>query len=498
MPKHIRKFAPIILILLIIAATVYYLNWVARDENGLLTASGTVEAAEVVIAPELGGGQIEEVMAEEGDIVHVGDILIQFENDLLQAQFDQAQAALSQAEANYRLIAAQPLSEQRQVAITAAQLELLSAQQAIQDLIDNADLARAHAQQVLDEAEQAQEDLLDPELQQSLALEAIAVAEKAVDDADIRLRNLKSTASQPDIDAAEAEVVLAQDALEKAEDAFEPYADKSEDNLIRANLQTRLAAAQNAYDAAVRKRNALKGTGDEVDIAVAEADLATAKAQLSQAQRDYERIKDGPREADIAVLEAQVDTAKRDYESLQDGPDPDDLALADARVQNAEANLALAQADTIQEQLDIAQAQVDAAEAALGVIQTQLDKTVLTAPIDGTVLFRFVDPGEVVQPGATSMILGVLDKLTITVYVPEDRYGEIDLGDKVSVSVDSFPGETFSATVTRIADEAEYTPRNVQTAEGRSSTVFAVELSVSDPDGKLKPGMPADVTFGGR
>jgi HlyD family secretion protein len=62
--------------------------------------------------------------------------------------------------------------------------------------------------------------------------------------------------------------------------------------------------------------------------------------------------------------------------------------------------------------------------------------------------------------------------------------------------VDSFPGQTFEAAVVHIADQAEYTPRNVQTAEGRRTTVFAVKLAVENPDGKLKPGMPADVSFG--
>lgn len=496
MPKHIRRFAPIVLLLIIVVVAVSYLNWVARDEDGALTASGTVEVAEVVVAPEIAGGKVAEVLADEGDLVKAGDVLIRFESDMLQAQFDQAEAALHQAQANYRLIAAQPLSEQRQVAIEAAGLELLNAEQALQDLIDNADLARAHALKAVEQAEDALEDLLNSDIQQARALEAVADAEKLVEEAEKRLRNVKSTASRADIDAANASVVLLKDALDKAEEDFEPYADKPEDNLTRANFQAKLAAAQQAYDAAVRRLNALSGTGDAVDIAVAEAELGTAQAQLDQAQREYERVKDGPRDADIAVLEAQVNSTKRDYEALQDGPDPDDLALAQARVETAEANLALAQADTIQEQLDIAQAQVDAAEAALGVIQTQLEKTVLTAPIDGTVLYRFVDPGEVVQIGATTIVLGVLDRLTITVYVPEDRYGEISLGDEVIVQVDSFPDETFFATVVRIADEAEYTPRNVQTAEGRRSTVFAVELSVNDPTGKLKPGMPADVTFG--
>ena len=89
-----------------------------------------------------------------------------------------------------------------------------------------------------------------------------------------------------------------------------------------------------------------------------------------------------------------------------------------------------------------------------------------------------------------------MDKLTITVYIPEDRYGQINIGDMAIVKVDSFPGETFDAVVVRIADQAEYTPRNVQTEEDRRTTVFAIELSVDDPQGKLKPGMPADVNFG--
>jgi len=88
-----------------------------------------------------------------------------------------------------------------------------------------------------------------------------------------------------------------------------------------------------------------------------------------------------------------------------------------------------------------------------------------------------------------------LNELTITVYVPEDRYGEIHLGQTVDVTVDSFPGETFTATVSNIADQAEFTPRNVQTVSGRSATVYAVKLKVSDPTGKLKIGMPADVVF---
>jgi multidrug resistance efflux pump len=139
--------------------------------------------------------------------------------------------------------------------------------------------------------------------------------------------------------------------------------------------------------------------------------------------------------------------------------------------------------------------QVEVARAALGVIEAQREKLRLAAPAGGVVLSRSVEPGEVAVPGAPLMTLAKLDDLKITVYVPEDRYGSIQLGESAQVSVDSFPGQVFTATVTRIADQAEFTPRNVQTEEGRRTTVFAVELKVDNPDSKLKPGMPADVSF---
>ena len=128
-------------------------------------------------------------------------------------------------------------------------------------------------------------------------------------------------------------------------------------------------------------------------------------------------------------------------------------------------------------------------------LDAQVAKLTIPSPIDGVILTRNVEPGEFVQPGAVALTMADLREITITVYIPENRYGEISLGQKADVTVDSFPNETFAAAVVYIADQAEFTPRNVQTVEGRSSTVFAIKLKVDDPEGKLKIGMPADVVF---
>lgn len=414
------------------------------NKEAELIASGIVEANQVAVSSEL-GGQVIEVLIEEGETVDAGEVMLSFGDKLLTAQLEQAEAALAQAEANYDLVATGPSKEQRQVSTTNAERELLNAQQSLDDLHENADLMAAQA-------------LFD-----------IATAEKALDKARKRVASLQAAARSVDVDSAWSTVVLARDVLDEAREDFEPYEKKSVDNVSRALYQSKLAAAQKQYDDAVTRYNNIIGEANQFELALAEAD--------------------------VSLLEAQVDKAHTQYDKMKDGPDPDALALAEANLATAEANLALAKATTSPEQLAAAQAQVDLAQTALGVIQAQMDKMSVTAPVDGIVLTRLVEPGEVVAPGATLLTVGPLEQLTITVYIPEDIYGTINLGQVALVNVDSFPGETFEAMVTRIADQAEFTPRNVQTQEDRRTTVFAVELGIDNPDGKLKPGMPADVEF---
>jgi RND family efflux transporter MFP subunit len=189
--------------------------------------------------------------------------------------------------------------------------------------------------------------------------------------------------------------------------------------------------------------------------------------------------------AEFEVALEQLESTRDYLASLQTGEDSLNVTAANDAVEQAKAGM------------DQADATVTEAEAQLAVLDLQIDKLIVNAPMDGVVLTRSVQPGEVVQAGMTVMTIAKLDTLKITVYISEDRYGEVKLGDSATLSVDSFPGETFTATVTRIADQAEYTPRNVQTKEERQTTVYAVELSVKNPDGKLKPGMPVDVTFSG-
>jgi HlyD family secretion protein len=440
-----KKIAPILLLIVVTAAVVWYFS-VGRGTkaNGVLASSGTIEATRLNVSPEI-GGRVAEVLAREGDIVQAGQVLARLDDTLFQAQLAQAQAQLELAQANYDLVAMGVPVEQRAQAVAKAELEQLAAQQNLQTLDETADLAAARTQQ------------------------EIAQAEKALDQANKRLDSLNTASDPVDIDAARAAVVLAKDKLDKARQDFKPYEKKPEDNLIRANFQARLAEVQKRYDLVVERLNNLLGETNVLDLDIVEADQAVLEAQLADAQRRYEEVKNSP--------------------------DPDAVALAQARLEAATASLAAAKAAPPPEQLALAQAQVNAAQAAVDVILAQIQKLELTAPFNGTVINRSVEPGEMALPAAPLLSLANLSDLRITIYLPEDRYGEVNLGDEVDVTVDSFPGERFAAEVIQIADEAEFTPRNVQTAEGRKTTVFAIQLAVENRDGKLKPGMPADVTF---
>lgn len=440
-----RKIAPIFLLVILVGAAYWYFTSQRASAQPLdLDATGTIETTLIQLAAE-SGGKIAEVLVEEGQPVEAGQVLVRFEHDLLDAQLEQAEAAVQTAQANYDLVAAGIPAEQRRAAVAGAELALLQAQQALDALHEQADLSAARARQVL------------------------AAAEKELDRATQALDNMESRAPQADIDAAEAAVVLAKKALDDALEDFRPYEKKAEDNVIRAQLQTRVAAAQKNYDAAVTRLNNITGTSNEYDLELARS------AQ--------------------ALAEAQVADASRALEDLQTGPDPDLLALSQARLEAAEAALQSAEAGPSDAQLAVAQAQLDQARAALALLQTQLAHMEIKAPASGVVLSRLVEPGEMVGSGGALLTLADLERLTITVYIPEDRYGTISLGQPARVSVDSYPGQTFDGRVIHIADEAEFTPRNVSTAEGRKSTVFAVRLAVDNPQGELKPGMPADVSF---
>ncbi len=444
--KHKRSSILMIIIvaLAILVGTYFGIRALLNRGNGTLTASGTIEAVEVTISSEL-SGKVAEVLVDEGNSVKAGDELFRLDDSLLQAQ---------------RAVAAAGLDVARATASTADYARLT---------------ARANFFPVLDatRAESAATRTSDwrgvnppgytlpggyfPQLDQIAAAQAeVDNAQTARDLAQTSLTTLLAEKTSAEFASTETRLLNARATLIVAQDV-----------LTRATLSNNTDlqnAAQTTYD--------------------------DAKAELEDAQSTYDSLKDTESAKSIIIARADLAVAQECYEAAQDrlltlqtGENSPKVAVARATLQ--QAIFAADQASTA----------VTQAEANLALLDIQIGKLTVKAPADGVILTRSVEPGEIIAPNTAVMVLGRLDHLTITVYVPEDRYGELSLGQSASVTVDSFPGEAFTAKVIHIADQAEFTPRNVQTVEGRKSTVFAIELQVQESDGKLKPGMPADVKF---
>lgn len=261
-----------------------------------------------------------------------------------------------------------------------------------------------------------------------------------------------------------------------------------DDSLLRAQqtqAQAAFDAAANAALAAAANADLLKAGPTAEQLAVAQTGIDRAQIAVDALQQTYDDLSDTAKDtANGKSIQQQLDTA---IATVANAQAQYDVVKAGANPKQIEAALAQSKA---------AESQAAAAKAALAVLDVQLGRLTIAAPADGTVLARAVEPGEVVSPGSSLLVIADLSRLHITVYVPENIYGSIGLGQAATVTVDSYPGETFTAKVQRIANAAEFTPRNVQTASGRKTTVFAITLTLDNPGGKLKPGMPADVVFG--
>jgi multidrug resistance efflux pump len=134
-------------------------------------------------------------------------------------------------------------------------------------------------------------------------------------------------------------------------------------------------------------------------------------------------------------------------------------------------------------------------EVALLQLQIQAKDYTLRSPTSGVITHVPMKVGEVVVPGETIVTVANPSHLKVTVYIPERNLGTVRAGQPVRVTADPFPDRAFDGVITSINEQAEFTPRNVQTKADRLNLVFGVQIDVANPDGALKAGMPVDVTF---
>jgi HlyD family secretion protein len=409
-----------------------------------LVASGTIEAPTLSAGSTL-AGRITRLAVSEGQAVQAGDLIAELDTTLLDAEIEQAVVTKKVAQAQVALLEA---------GAREADLEIAGA------AVRQAEAARDAAVIAWQDAQALIGAPSDLDVK-------IAAAE-----ANLRAVEEQVKASQAAATAADLEMQLWGRTVKSLEDGFDVslppalgggsrHVDAAPNKLGDARLQWNLAS-QRAWEAHAKVETALAGRN------TVRQTLADLRSQKTDPQ----------------ALKAQADAAKSAYD------------LAVAAVATAQANLAVLQAGAPAEQIAAAKTQVDRAEGATRTLQKRKEQSRVLAPESGRVSEVVLRSGEVAAPGAAIIRLYRPEAATLTVYVPTPEMGRVQLGQEVGVVVDSFPDRVFTGTVDYIAGRAEFTPKNVQTREERAGTVFPVKIKLANPDGVLKPGMPADAHFG--
>lgn len=239
-------------------------------------------------------------------------------------------------------------------------------------------------------------------------------------------------------------------------------------------------------------------------VARALAEVAAAQAQATQDRKAYERFEKLLEQgfvsrnyldevsARLQASDARLAAARRASEEAAAARERAQAATGEIEIRERDVKRIAAERERVLASRDEARSQVAAARGRVAEIEAQLTDTRIVAPAAGTVSARLVEPGELVAAGRPVATLVDFDALYVRVYVPEHAAGRIRLGDPADISVDAFPGRVFLAQVSEIAQQAEFTPKDVHMKDEREKLVFAVKLRVGNPERLLKPGMPAD------
>ncbi len=411
------------------------------EASGIHSVSGFIEADEIDMAME-SGGRITRLTTDEGDFVEVNQVLAELDASLLEAEIAQVEAKIAVAEAQLAKVEAGVRAE-----------EIAKAEAAVAVAEANSEAAFILWQDAIVLRDNPQE--LD------MQIDAASTA--------LELAELEIAYSIPFKDAAEALWEL-----------YHQQWDKSQEGI---NVSFTIPGVGKRSRHFSFPEGAKQDAGVAWNMAGADQWEAWVNLNSAVAKRedveitlnDLLRLRNDPQEAQVKVTQAEA--AYR---------------TALTAIEVAEAQLGILKAGPRVEQIAVAQAQVEQAKASLTALNVERDKHTLTASIEGWVVEQVAHEGEMAVAGAALLTLADLTNLTLTVYVAEPDIDTVSIGQKVDVFVDAFPGQPFSGHITFISDEAEFTPKNVQTKEERINTVFAVKIKLENEDQRLKPGMPAD------
>ena len=311
------------------------------------------------------------------------------------------------------------------------------------------------------------------------------------------------------LDALQLEQQKARDlaAITSAQSAFDQlrttieYQQATIDSDI-ATRQAELAQAQAHLDELLAGSRAQEIEQTDAAVKEARAQMELARADWDRAQTLYQNQDISTSQFDQArtkfnAANAVLSQAEQRFALVKEGPRKEEIAGARAQLVRAQAAIRTAEANRIelrrkQQELSARRAEIDRARAQYGITEAQLGDTTITSPIDGVVLTKSAEPGEVIAAGTAIVSIGDIDHPWLRAYVNETDLGRVQLGTKVSLKTDSYPGKSYTGTVSFIASEAEFTPKQIQTKEERVKMVYRIKVDVENTAHELKNNMPVD------
>lgn len=280
----------------------------------------------------------------------------------------------------------------------------------------------------------------------------------------------------------------------------------------REVLERETAVRKTEIAAAEAQLNNLLAGSRKQEKSQANAAVEDARARYQQAKNDADRAERLFKNEDIS--RAQYDVAQTNLLSttaalrsaeqrvslVEEGPRKQDIDLARAQLERAKAalNLTLANAEELkrkQQEMGTRQAEMKRATASVAVFDSQLNDTIATTPIDGVVLVKSLEAGEVAAAGATVVTIADTEHPWLRGYVPETQIGRIKIGQKVKLKTDSFKDKVYEGKITYISSQAEFTPKQIQTQEERVKQVYRVKITVDNKAQELKLNMPVDAVI---
>lgn len=429
-PKKKDKRPFIVIALLVIGISYFsYNKFLNKPNMDKIEANGTLEATEIQISSEV-AGRIENIAFEEGDKIKKNQLLAIVNDEVYKTQVLQAKANFLANQSKYQSLKVGARKEE----------------------VDQAALLKDQSEKLLLGSNKSYYD-----------------SKELYDNRSVTKQQLDSAETQYKTSKNQYETAKAN--LEQLKSSFKI----TKSNLLRTkDLYTKQSISTQQLDTAQNQFDIVSA-----QLKMAEQNLNQSKTLMDGAERNFKNVQN------IYENRAQQKLQLHSAEVQKE--------VAESNLEISKKKLDLIKAQAKKEDLESLKGIALQADAGVKLAQIQLDKTKIKSNVEGIVLTKSVEKGEVVNQGSVIATIADLSKMWLRVYVPEYQVNLLKIGQSVNIKTDSAPDKTFTGKIIQIASKAEFTPRNVQTKEERVNQVFGVKIAIANNSLELKSGVPADV-----